>query len=102
MWNPTPEEAHAAKLIAGSWAGAMVVALWRKGATFMERAAWHVCSIMSGVALGGYISTEYRLPVEVAGFAAGLLGVVLAFRAISAAEKFDIWDVVKFIFRGPR
>lgn len=99
-WSPTPEEAEAAKLIAGSWAGATLAALWKRGVSFVERAGWHIGSIGAGLSVGGYVSKEYELPVEMAGFLVGLLGVTLAFRALRAAEKFDMGEALKLIFGG--
>lgn len=102
MWfDPSPEEAQAAaKLIAGSWVGAIVTTLWRKGMAFWERAAWHICSLLAGLVLGAHISNAYDLPLEVSGFAAGLLGVTLAFRLLRMADKFDLAGLVKFMMGG--
>jgi len=99
-WNPSPEEAEIAKLAAGSWAGATLAALWKRGFGFIERAGWHIGSIGAGLSVGGYVSQEYDLPVELAGFLVGLLGVTLAFRALKAAEKFDFGDIIRAMFGG--
>lgn len=96
MWDVSPEDAQtAAKLAAGSWVGATVAALWKRGMAAWERATWHIGSMGSGFVLGGYVTDEYGLPIEVSGFVVGLLSMTIAFRLLKAAERFDVAEMLK-------
>lgn len=96
MFEVSPETAHAAaKLAAGSWVGATVAALWKRGMAAWERAAWHIGSMGSGFVLGGYVTDEYGMPIEVSGFIVGLLSMTIAFKLLKAAERFDAAEMLK-------
>lgn len=95
MWSPSPEEAQTAKLILGSWVGAAVATLWKRGMALWERAAWHIGSMGSGFVLGSYVSDTYGLPREVAAFLVGLLAMTIAFKLLKAADKFDATEMLK-------
>lgn len=95
MWSPSPEEAQTAKLILGSWVGAAVATLWKRGMALWERAAWHIGSMGSGFVLGSYVTEEYGLPIEVSGFVVGMLAMTIAFKLLKAADKFDATELLK-------